>query len=94
MPYEAVIRRRTKPDVALRRFREMVPRKVTVSSSPRLPPGRDLNREMKSPAAYVAACVFPHRHVKKATDATTFGIHGTAYSIGFAGAGLSPPSLI
>ena len=91
IPVEAVIKDdETKPDVALRRFREMVHEDKVhgLVGSTFAPLAAALNREMKkTPLPYVAACVSPIGMFKKDELApTTFGIHGTAYSIGFAGA--------
>ena len=80
----------TKPDVALRRFRELVHEDKVhgLVGSTFAPIAAALNREMKkTPLPYVAACVSPISMFKKDELApTTFGIHGTAYSIGYAGA--------
>jgi branched-chain amino acid transport system substrate-binding protein len=91
VPLEAVIKDdETKTDVALRRFRELAHEdKVhAVVGSTFAPIAAALNQEMKkTPMPYIAACVSPIAMFNKANLApTTFGIHGTAYSIGYAGA--------
>jgi ABC-type branched-subunit amino acid transport system substrate-binding protein len=91
IPVEAVIKDdETKPDVALRRFRELAQEdKVhAVVATTFAPIAAALNQEMKkTPMPYIAACVSPIAMFNKANLApTTFGIHGTAYSIGYAGA--------
>lgn len=91
IPVEAVIKDdETKPDVALRRFRELkYEDKVhAMVGSTFASIAAALNREMqKTPMAYVSGCVAPMSMFKKGELApTTFGIHGTAYSIGYAGA--------
>jgi len=91
IPVSAVIKDdETKPDVALRRFRELVHEdKVhALVGSTFAPIAAALNREMhRTPMAYVSACVAPiHMFKKDELAPTTFGIHGTAYSIGYSGA--------
>lgn len=91
VPLKAVIKDdETKPDVALRRFRELVheDKVVAMVGSTFASIAAALNQEMKkTPLPYIAGCVSPMSMFKKSDLApTTFGIHGTAYSIGYAGA--------
>jgi branched-chain amino acid transport system substrate-binding protein len=91
IPVEVVVKDdETKPDVALRRFRELkFEDKVhAMVGSTFASIAAALNREMKTrPMPYVAACVSPMSMFTKAElSPTTFGIHGSAYSIGYAGA--------
>lgn len=80
----------SKPDVAIRRFRELVDEnKVNVVVGQTFAPiSAALNKEVKkTPIAYfpvnvVAVGMFD----KKEMAETTFAIHGSAYSIGYAGA--------
>jgi branched-chain amino acid transport system substrate-binding protein len=80
----------SKPDVALRRFRELVHEDKVhgLVGSTFAPIAAALNREMKkTPLPYVAGCVAPINMFKKDELApTTFGIHSSAYSIGYSGA--------
>jgi branched-chain amino acid transport system substrate-binding protein len=80
----------TKPDVAIRRFRELAfeDKVQGLIGSTFAPIAAALNRETKkTPMVYFAACVSPITMFKKDELAeTTFGIHGDAYSIGYAGA--------
>jgi branched-chain amino acid transport system substrate-binding protein len=91
IPVEAVIKDdESKPDVALRRFRELVHEdKVhALVGSTFAPIAAALNREMKkTPLPYASICVAPISMFKKDDLApTTFGIHSSAYSIGYSGA--------
>ncbi len=91
VPVEGVVKDdETKPDVALRRFRELKHEdKVhAMVGSTFAAISAALNREMiKNPMAYISACVAPMSMFKKEELApTTFGIHGSAYSIGYSGA--------
>jgi branched-chain amino acid transport system substrate-binding protein len=91
IPVEAVIKDdETKPDVAIRRFRELSHEDKVhgLVGSTFASIAAALNKEMKkTPMPYMAACVSPISMFKKEELApTTFGIHGTAYSIGYAGA--------
>ncbi len=89
IPLEAVIKDdETKPDVAIRRYRELVYEdKVNgLVGSTFAPIAAALNTEMKkTPMVYFAGCVSTLAMFKKDELAeTTFGIHGDAYSIGYA----------
>jgi len=91
IPLEAVIKDdETKPDVAIRRYRELVYEdKVNgLVGSTFAPIAAALNTEMKkTPMVYFAGCVSTLAMFKKDELAeTTFGIHGDAYSIGYASA--------
>jgi branched-chain amino acid transport system substrate-binding protein len=91
IPVEAVVKDdETKPDVAIRRFRELAHEDKVhgLVGSTFAAIAAALNKEMKkTPLPYMAACVSPISMFKKDELApTTFGIHGTAYSIGYAGA--------
>jgi branched-chain amino acid transport system substrate-binding protein len=91
IPLEAIVKDdETKPDVAIRRYRELLTEdKVQgVVGSTFAPIAAALNKEVqKSPAVYFAACVAPIAMFKKSDLApSTFGILGDAYSIGYAGA--------
>ena len=80
----------SKPDIAIRRFREMVDEnKVNVIIGQTFAPlSAALNKEVKkTPVAYfpvnvVAVNMFEKNEIAE----TTFSIHGCAYSIGYAGA--------
>jgi branched-chain amino acid transport system substrate-binding protein len=80
----------SKPDIAIRRFREMVDEnKVNVIVGQTFAPlSAALNKEVKkTPVAYfpvnvVAVNMFEKNEIAE----TTFSIHGCAYSIGYAGA--------
>lgn len=80
----------TKPDVAIRRFRELVSEnnvKVIVGQT-FAPISAALNKEVKkTPIAYFPVNVVAVNMFEKNEMAeTTFAIHGAAYSIGYAGA--------
>jgi branched-chain amino acid transport system substrate-binding protein len=80
----------SKPDIAIRRFREMIDEnKVNVIVGQTFAPiSAALNKEVKkTPIAYfpvnvVAATMFEKNEMAE----TTFAIHGSAYSAGYAGA--------
>lgn len=91
IPIEAVVKDdETKPDVALRRFRELVVEdKVNgLVAGTFAPIAAAINKEVKkTPLVFFSACVAPISMFKKDELApTTFGILGDAYSIGYAGA--------
>jgi branched-chain amino acid transport system substrate-binding protein len=80
----------SKPDIAIRRFRELIDEnKANVIVGQTFAPiSAALNKEVKkTPVAYfpvnvVAATMFEKNEMAE----TTFAIHGSAYSIGYAGA--------
>lgn len=80
----------SKPDIAIRRFREMVgENKVHVIVGQTFAPlSAALNKEVKkTPVAYFPVNVVAINMFEKNEMAeTTFSIHGCAYSIGYAGA--------
>ncbi|MEI6154269.1 MAG: ABC transporter substrate-binding protein, partial [Deltaproteobacteria bacterium] len=80
----------SKPDIAIRRFREMVDEnKVNVIVGQTFAPlSAALNKEVKkTPIAYFPVNVVAINMFEKSEMAeTTFSIHGCAYSIGYAGA--------
>ncbi|MDP2853291.1 MAG: ABC transporter substrate-binding protein [Smithellaceae bacterium] len=80
----------SKPDIAIRRFREMVDEnKVDVIVGQTFAPiSAALNKEVKkNPVAYFPVNVVAVNMFEKNEMAeTTFSIHGCAYSIGYAGA--------
>nr|MBP7528935.1 amino acid ABC transporter substrate-binding protein [Syntrophorhabdaceae bacterium] len=91
IPIEFVVKDdESKPDVAIRRFRELVSEnKVNVIVGQTFAPiSAALNKEVKkTPIAYfpvnvVAVGMFEKNEMAE----TTFSIHGSAYSIGYAGA--------
>ena len=91
IPIEFVVKDdESKPDVAIRRFRELVSEnKVNVIVGQTFAPiSAALNKEVKkTPIAYfpvnvVAVTMFEKNEMAE----TTFSIHGSAYSIGYAGA--------
>ena len=91
IPLEFVIKDdETKPDVAIRRYRELVYEDKVhgLVGSTFAPIAQALNREMKkTPMVYFAGCVSTLAMFKKDELAdTTFGIHGDAYSIGYGSA--------
>lgn len=91
IPLEFVVKDdETKPDIAIRRYRELVGEdKVQgVVGSTFAPIAAALNKEVqKLPTMYFAACVAPIAMFKKGDlSPSTFGILGDAYSIGYAGA--------
>lgn len=91
IPVEAVVRDdETKGDVAVRRFKELR-NEVKVAGlvgSTFAGISKALNNQVRSqPILYISACVAPmDMFVKGKLAPTTFGIHGTAYSIGYSGA--------
>lgn len=91
IPVVAVVKDdETKGDVAIRRFKELRDEdKVhAMVGSTFAGISKALNTQMRRlPMAYVSACVAPMDMFEKGKLApTTFGIHGTAYSIGYSGA--------
>ncbi|MBW1706924.1 MAG: amino acid ABC transporter substrate-binding protein [Deltaproteobacteria bacterium] len=91
IPVVAVVKDdETKGDVAVRRFKELRDEdKVhALIGSTFAGISKALNTQMRRlPMAYVSACVAPMDMFEKGKLApTTFGIHGTAYSIGYSGA--------
>ena len=80
----------TKPDVALRRFRELVHQdKVhALVSATFAPIAAAVNKELtKTPLPFIATCVSTMAMFNKDILApTTFGILGSPYSMGYAGA--------
>jgi len=91
IPVVAVVKDdETKGDVAVRRFKELRDEdKVhALVGSTFAGIAKALNTQMKQlPMAYVSGCVAPMDMFEKGELApTTFGIHGTAYSIGYSGA--------
>jgi branched-chain amino acid transport system substrate-binding protein len=80
----------SKPDIAIRRFRELIDEnKVNVIIGQTFAPiSAALNKEVKkTPVAYfpvnvVAATMFEKNEIAE----TTFAVHGSAYSAGYAGA--------
>ena len=97
IPVVAVVKDdETKGDVAVRRFKELRDEdKVhALVGSTFAGIAKALNTQMNHlPMAYVAACVAPMDMFEKGQLApTTFGIHGTAYSIGYSALPTLPPS--
>jgi branched-chain amino acid transport system substrate-binding protein len=80
----------TKPDVAIRRFRELVDEdKVDVVVGQTFAPiSAALNKEVKRhPIGYFPVNVVALKMFEKGEMApTTFAVHGSAYSVGYAGA--------
>ncbi|MBI4966270.1 MAG: ABC transporter substrate-binding protein [Desulfomonile tiedjei] len=80
----------TKGDVAVRRFKEMREqfKMVGLVGSTFAGISKDLNTEIRTqPVLYISACVAPiDMFAKTELAPTTFGIHGTAYAIGYSGA--------
>jgi branched-chain amino acid transport system substrate-binding protein len=80
----------TKGDVAVRRFNELRNEEKVVGlvGSTFAGIANALNNQiMNQPLPYISACVAPMEMFQKGQLApTTFGIHGTAYSIGYSGA--------
>jgi len=80
----------TKGDVAVRRFKELRNEDKVhgLVGSTFAGISKALNTQMKrQPLPYISACVAPMDMFEKGKLApTTFGIHGTAYSIGYSGA--------
>lgn len=91
LPLVAVIKDdQTKGDVAIRRFKELRNEDKVhgLVGSTFAGISKALNTQMKRlPLPYISACVAPMDMFEKGKLApTTFGIHGTAYSIGYSGA--------
>ncbi len=91
LPLVAVIKDdETKGDVAVRRFKELRNEDKVhgLVGSTFAGISKALNTQMKRlPLPYISACVAPMDMFEKGKLApTTFGIHGTAYSIGYSGA--------
>ncbi len=91
VPVEFVVRDdETKPDVAIRRFRELVTEeKVHLLVGQTFAPiSGALNKEVKkSPILYFPVNVVALKMFEKAEIApTTFAVHGSAYAAGYAGA--------
>ncbi|MCB2189432.1 MAG: ABC transporter substrate-binding protein, partial [Deltaproteobacteria bacterium] len=80
----------TKGDVAVRRLKELKDEDKVVGlvGSTFAGIAKALNNQLKNdPLPYVSGCVAPMDMFEKGELApTTFGIHGTAYSIGYSGA--------
>ena len=80
----------SKPDIAIRRFRELIDENkvVAIVGQTFAPLSAALNKEVKkTPIAYfpvnvVAATMFEKNEIAE----TTFAVHGSAYSAGYAGA--------
>ncbi|MCF8034733.1 MAG: ABC transporter substrate-binding protein [Desulfarculaceae bacterium] len=88
---EAVVKDdETKGDVAVRRFKELrnEDKVAGIVGSTFAGIAKALNNQVRRmPIPYISACVAPMDMFEKGKLApTTFGIHGTAYSIGFSGA--------
>lgn len=91
LPVVAVVKDdETKGDVAVRRFKELRNEDKVhgLVGSTFAGISKALNTQMKrQPLPYISACVAPMDMFEKGKLApTTFGIHGTAYSIGYSGA--------
>jgi branched-chain amino acid transport system substrate-binding protein len=91
VPVEFVVRDdETKPDVAIRRFRELVTEeKVHLLVGQTFAPiSGALNKEVKkTPALYFPVNVVALKMFEKSEIApTTFAVHGSAYAAGYAGA--------
>ncbi len=91
IPIEAVVRDdETKGDVAVRRFKELRNEEKVAGlvGSTFAGISQALNNQVRSqPVLYISACVAPmDMFLKGKLAPTTFGIHGTAYSIGYSGA--------
>ena len=89
--FEAVVKDdETKGDVAVRRFKELrnEDKVVGIVGSTFAGIAKALNNQvMRMPIPYISGCVAPMDMFEKGKLApTTFGIHGTAYSIGYSGA--------
>jgi len=91
IPVEGVVRDdETKGDVAVRRFKELR-NEVKVAGlvgSTFAAISKALNNQVVSePLLYITTCVAPmEMFAKKELAPTTFGVHGSAYAIGYAGA--------
>ncbi len=91
IPVVAVVKDdETKGDVAVRRFKELRNEEKVVGlvGSTFAGIAKALNNQVRrQPIPYISACVAPMDMFEKGKLApTTFGIHGTAYSIGYSGA--------
>ena len=91
IPVVAVVKDdETKGDVAVRRFKELrnEDKVVGIVGSTFAGIAKALNNQVRNmPIPYISACVAPMDMFEKGKLApTTFGIHGTAYSIGYSGA--------
>lgn len=91
IPLEAVVKDdETKPDIAIRRFRELAndDKVHGLVGATFAPIAAAINKEVhKIPMVYFSSCVAPIAMFKKGElSPTTFGILGDAYSIGYAGA--------
>jgi branched-chain amino acid transport system substrate-binding protein len=91
LPVVAVVKDdETKGDVAVRRFKELRNEDKVhgLVGSTFAGISKALNTQMmRQPLPYISACVAPMDMFEKGHLApTTFGIHGTAYSIGYSGA--------
>jgi branched-chain amino acid transport system substrate-binding protein len=91
IPVVAVVKDdETKGDVAVRRFKELRNEEKVVGlvGSTFAGISKALNNQVRrQPLPYISACVAPMDMFEKGKLApTTFGIHGTAYSIGYSGA--------
>jgi len=91
VPLEAIVKDdETKPDIAIRRFRELAndDKVHGLVGATFAPIAAAINKEVhKLPMVYFATCVAPIAMFKKGElSPTTFGILGDAYSIGYAGA--------
>jgi branched-chain amino acid transport system substrate-binding protein len=91
IPVEAVVRDdETKGDVAVRRFKELRNEEKVAGlvGSTFAGISKALNNQvMNQPLLYISTCVAPiDMFEKKELAPTTFGIHGSAYAIGYAGA--------
>ncbi|KMY67535.1 hypothetical protein AAU61_12040 [Desulfocarbo indianensis] len=91
IPVVAVVKDdETKGDVAVRRFKELrnEDKVVGLVGSTFAGISKALNNQARNqPLPYISACVAPMDMFEKGKLApTTFGIHGTAYSIGYSGA--------
>lgn len=91
VPVEAITRDdETKGDVAVRRFKELRNEEKVVGlvGSTFAAISKALNNQaVNEPLPYLTTCVAPMEMFKKKELApTTFGVHGSAYAIGYAGA--------
>lgn len=91
IPVVAVVKDdETKGDVAVRRFKELrnEDKVAGLVGSTFAGISKALNNQVRNqPIPYISACVAPMDMFEKGKLApTTFGIHGTAYSIGYSGA--------
>ncbi|WP_041286524.1 ABC transporter substrate-binding protein [Desulfomonile tiedjei] len=91
IPIEAVVRDdETKGDVAVRRFKELrnEDKVVGLIGSTFAAIAKALNNQVvNEPLLYITTCVAPiEMFEKKELAPSTFGIHGSAYAIGYSGA--------